>query len=199
MVFGHHIVLLGYGHWLPNDPRGSYSREVFSPDLQPLAEAHFGRRRTLPTREEMRSFFRESQHRLRYPTLWWDEPQRRALCEAFGGVVREKDLTCYAAAVLQNHVHLLIRKQKVAVEVMWDWFVAAGRMAMVDGFFATTDHPVFSEGGCRRFKSSEKEMWGCVEYIEGNFRKHRLAYQRYPFVTEYDGWPTRRGRGGADT
>lgn len=27
-IIAHHLILHGYGHWLPNDPRGSGSREI---------------------------------------------------------------------------------------------------------------------------------------------------------------------------
>jgi hypothetical protein len=29
MVIGYHIILGAYGFWLPNDPRGSWSNEVW--------------------------------------------------------------------------------------------------------------------------------------------------------------------------
>ena len=100
MVLGYHIVLMGYGHWLPNDPRGSYSRDVFSPELRSLAEAHFGRRRQQPSQGELRLFFREAAKQLNFTTLWWEPVQRRILAEAFTDGIRQEQLTCYAAAVL---------------------------------------------------------------------------------------------------
>ena len=42
MVIAHHIILTGYGHWLPNDPRGSMSREVHSARIAELGPDHDG-------------------------------------------------------------------------------------------------------------------------------------------------------------
>ncbi|MCE5325581.1 MAG: hypothetical protein ABFD92_17650 [Planctomycetaceae bacterium] len=36
MIIAHHIILTGYGHWLPNDPRGSLSRSVYKDSIESM-------------------------------------------------------------------------------------------------------------------------------------------------------------------
>ncbi len=45
IVIAYHLVWTAYGTWLPNDPRGSGSAGVVSPDLAKLGELHFGARK----------------------------------------------------------------------------------------------------------------------------------------------------------
>ena len=43
-VIAHHLIWTLYGHWLPNDPRGSGSRELLDEKFAPLGEIHHGRK-----------------------------------------------------------------------------------------------------------------------------------------------------------
>lgn len=43
IVIAHHLVMTLYGHWLPNDLRGSGSEELRNPELEELGPIHFGR------------------------------------------------------------------------------------------------------------------------------------------------------------
>ena len=57
MVIAYHLVWTAYGTWLPNDPRGSGSKEVASPRLVELGELHFGRKPVQPPFREVRDFY----------------------------------------------------------------------------------------------------------------------------------------------
>jgi len=48
IVIGHHLILHGYGHWLPNDPRGSGSEELRQDKLAGLGPIHLGRKKSQP-------------------------------------------------------------------------------------------------------------------------------------------------------
>jgi hypothetical protein len=52
MILAHHIILTGYGHWLPNDPRGSLSKELRAEQLGDLGEIHYGRKPVQPPKPE---------------------------------------------------------------------------------------------------------------------------------------------------
>lgn len=189
MLIGHHIILTGYGHWLPNDPRGSMSREVFVPEIRSLGEAHYGRKVVQPSREELRAFSREAETKLWFPLLWWNSAERLALMEALGKVVQKHHLTCYACAVLSNHVHVLFRKHRMKAEDMIGLLKNAGREALHELELAPQDHPVFNADSCHVYKNSAEEMQTCIRYIEQNYQKHRLSIIPCDFVTPYDNWP----------
>ena len=57
MVAAHHLIWTAYGWWLPNDPRGSSSREVRVDTLKDLGSFHRGRKLTQPSGAEIRRFY----------------------------------------------------------------------------------------------------------------------------------------------
>jgi len=189
MVIAHHLILTGYGHWLPNDPRGSMSHGTHTPRLARLAEAHFGRRNYQPSRAELREFYRKIEGLLAYPVLWFEDPHRQALMAAFGQVARREKLTCYACTVLSNHSHLLIRKHRLKGEKIAELLKDAGRTALREAALAGADHPVFNAGSCDVYKSDPQTVRDCVTYIKDHYRKHNLTPIPCDFVTPYDGWP----------
>jgi hypothetical protein len=168
------------------------SEKVYAPDLALLAEAHFGRKRIQPSLRELHAFYVAAQQRLFFPVLWWGDPQRRCLADAFGDVVGRLRLTCYACAVLRNHVHLLVRRHRLKAEEMSAAFKLAGRQAMIQGEAALAGHPVFSADCCHVYKSTSEQVWTCVRYIEDNYKKHRLVPVVCAWAVRYDGWPLRR-------
>lgn len=75
-VIAHHFILTGYGHGLPNDPRGSMSSEVRQGKIAPLGERHYGRKTVQPSREELRGFHRRAKGELEHAVLWWGDAER---------------------------------------------------------------------------------------------------------------------------
>ena len=67
MVIAYHLVWTAYGTWLPNDPRGSGSRAVFTPAIAELGPAHYGRRKVQPGRQIVAHFYEEATSRLAFP------------------------------------------------------------------------------------------------------------------------------------
>ena len=188
MVLAHHLVLTGYGHWLPNDPRGSMSRRVNLRPLRQMGEHHYGRKPVQPTAKELREFRQRAKEPLRYCVPWFDEPERAALVRGMAPVVQDQRLTCYACAVLDNHIHILVRRHRLTGQEMLRILknVLAEELRRA-GLFPP-EHPVFSDDSCDIFKNDPESIRTCVAYVNGNFAKHKLPLVIYPFVQEYDGW-----------
>jgi hypothetical protein len=43
MIIAYHAIFTTYGTWLPNDPRGSYSKEIYNENLRMLGMIKYGR------------------------------------------------------------------------------------------------------------------------------------------------------------
>jgi len=56
MVIAYHAIFTTYGAWLANDPRGSYSKEIYQAELAALGEIRYGRQNPQPSRETVRRF-----------------------------------------------------------------------------------------------------------------------------------------------
>ena len=48
MIIAYHAIFTTYGTWLPNDPRGSYSENVYNAELAELGAIHYGRQELRP-------------------------------------------------------------------------------------------------------------------------------------------------------
>lgn len=193
-IIGHHLILHGYGHWLPNDPRGSGSNEVREEKLADLGAVHFGRKIVQPSPEELREFSRAAQPRLDFAPLWFDDAKRQALGDAIGEVVRNVGYTVWACAVLKNHVHLCVRRHRDDAVTMWHAFADKTRDAI--RLFADVDdeHPVWSTRPYKVFLYTPEEVRRVIKYIEENPLKEGLAAQVWDFVVAYDGWPHHKRR-----
>ena len=188
-VIAHHLILTGYGHWLPNDPRGSGSDGVRNDQLRDLGPIHHGRKRVQPPRHEIREFYRQAEPRLKYTVIWFDTAKRQALGDAFGAVLQREGYTCYACAILRNHAHMLVRIHRDRAETMTDRLAHASRLRLRAYPEIVDDHPIWSDRPYTVFCYNPDDTWSRIRYIEQNPAKDGLPGQSWSFVSPYDNWP----------
>ncbi len=194
LVIAYHLIWTAYGWWLPNDPRGSGSKTVNSETIAALGELHYGRKRIQPAGRAVRAFYDRAAPVLRFPLLALDERARAVVAEAFADAIESQRYTCYACAIMPDHVHILIRKHKHQAEEMIDTFRTVSRDQLALAQCRTTDHPTWTEGtGWHVFLDHPDEVRRTIRYIEQNPVKIGLPIQYWPFVKVYDGWPLHPG------
>lgn len=183
VIFAHHLILHGYGHWLPNDPRGSGSIEVREEKLVTLGNVHHGRRRVQPSREALKGFYRKAEPLLEHTPIWFDDAKRQALGQAFGETIGQERYTVWACAILRNHVHFCIRRHRDNATIMWRRL--AEESSRVLRLFAGVGagHPVWSKRPYKVFLYDRGEVARVIDYIENNPVKEGLPKQTWPFVT----------------
>ena len=179
-----HLILTGYGHWLPNDPRGSGSTTVHSDLLAPLGAVHHGRRRVQPSREMLRGFYENAEPRLLHPVVWFDAFHREAMAQAIGHMVRNRGYTVWALALLRNHVHVVLRTHRDKADDMWNAIAHATRERLQTFDAFANEHPVWSERPYKVFLTSDAQVAACVRYVEQNPVKEGLGLQRWDCVTQ---------------
>lgn len=189
MVLAYHLIWTGYGWWLPNDPRGSGSRCVASDLIADLGEPHYGRKPIQPPSKTIREFYGRAVDVLKYPPLRFNDKEIQTIAAAFGVAIAEHRYTCYACAILPDHVHLVIRKHRDKAEAMIDNLQRASRLRLVGANAVDENHPVWTEGGWKVFLDSPNSIRGRIRYVEANPIRAKLGPQRWPFVVTYDGWP----------
>ena len=190
MIAGHHLVWTVYGYWLPNDLRGSMSHEIRSAEIAKLGELHYGRRRTQPTGKEMDAFREEVAEVLKFPLLNFTEKEVAVVAQSFAEVIRKANYTCYACAIMPDHVHLLIRKHRDQPDQMIELFQNESRSAVLAKAQPNraTEHPVWGGSGWKVYLRSRAAIERTVKYIENNPVKIGRPIQRWDFVRPYDGW-----------
>jgi len=190
-VIANHLILNGYGSWLSNDPRGGGSTEVRKPELRALGPAHFGRKAVQPARADLKAFHRAAEPLLDHQVAWFDAAARDVIAAAAERVVRERGYVCYAYCNCSNHTHMLNRVHRDDGVVMWQLVADATRTALIAAGLFPAEHPVWANRPYVVRKTDVPAVERCVPYIEDNPRKEGLPRQFYPWVTPYDGWPSR--------
>lgn len=193
LVIGYHLIWTAYGCWLPNDPRGSGSKTIRNFSIVDLGDIHYGRREIQPAGHVVRDFYDEAEERLQHPLQRFEPSQFENVANTFAKVVEEQRYTCYACAIMPDHVHLLIRKHKHTAEEMIDNFQTTSRGLLIQTAVRECDHPVWTRGGRKIFLDHPDGMRRTILYIERNPIKAGLPVQRWPFVITYDGWPLHPG------
>jgi REP element-mobilizing transposase RayT len=188
MIVGYHLIWTAYGWWLPNDPRGSMSQAIASDVLAELGELHYGRKRIQPTGWVIRDFYEKAQPLLKHELLKFNENNLEIIAESFAETIRKRKYTCYASAIMPDHVHLLIRKHRDRADAMIEAFQEASRMRLIEAGIRSENHPVWGGPGWNVFLDCVEDIERTIRYIEQNPVKIGRPIQRWNFVTPYDGW-----------
>lgn len=188
-VIAYHLCWTAYGVWMPNDPRGSGSREVATLQIAELGELHYGRKRVQPPPAIVREFQQAAEELLKYSAIRFDSQHVDAIAEAFAETIAEETYTCYACAVMPDHAHLVIRKHLHRAEKMIDLLQEASRLRLSSDKLIPREHPCWTSGGWHGFLDSPAAVCRAIRYVENNSVKAGLPAQTWGFVTPYDGWP----------
>lgn len=193
MIIAHHLIWVAYGWWLPNDPRGSTSHKIRNDIIAELGELHHGRKKIQPASREIRSFYKKAEDLLQYPLLEFTPKEIAIIGDSFAEVIRNYRYTCYACAIMPDHVHVLIRKHRDKAEEMIVNLQKASRRRLQECALRTADHPVWGGPGWKVFQGHPDEIRRTIRYIQKNPIKIGLHAQQWGFVKEYDGWPLHPG------
>lgn len=200
MVHRDHVILPVYGFWLPNDPRGSWSRYVAKWEI-----ARFGEPRRIPDRRDLRELTAAelkqrdaARAELNYPAVRLNEMQVRAIGTGFGNQVQTSGYTVWASAIMPEHAHLVLARHTYSAEQMANLFRgAATRQLNKEGC-----HPLaeFAEDGGKPpamwaakpwkiFLDSDAAITDAILYVQNNPIQEGKPQQHWNFVTPDAGLP----------
>lgn len=195
MILGSHLILSTYGFWLPNDPRGSWSDEVWAPRLRPFGPAtKVTTHRSVAGRPHDRRQRLAAKRALLRPPVVFTGLQARAVARGIADYVARSEATVWACAVMPDHVHLVLARHRHFVEVMANHIKGdATRRLVAEGI-----HPFqgqvgekgrvpkcFGEGQWKVFLDTEADILRTIKYVEDNPLKAGLNPQRWGFVVPY--------------
>lgn len=190
MVAAYHLIWTTYGSWLPNDPRGSNSHKIHCARIAALGELHRGRKRVQPAGQEIREFYEAARGVLQHKLHTFTVSEFSTLAEAFASTIKQQTYTCYACAIMPDHVHLVIRKHRHQAEEMIALLQENSRrnLLAVDSNRRSADHPVWGGPGWKVFLDSQQDIERTIHYVEQNPVKIGRPMQHWEFVKSYDGW-----------
>jgi len=129
MIIAYHAIFTTYGTWLPNDPRGSYSKEIYNEQLQLLGEIKYGRQ-IPPPRKLLLKFYSEATPVLDKPAFFINDNTRPVVAAGFKIVVQRLGIEVPACAIMNDHIHLLILRSKYRIEYLVNQFKGAATKAL---------------------------------------------------------------------
>jgi REP element-mobilizing transposase RayT len=188
MVAAYHLIWAAYGCWLPNDPRGSSSQNLRVDKFAPLGDVYFGRKEIQPPNYVLRSFYRQADGILEHERLLFTEAESALVGNSFGATIRSHGYTCYACAVMPDHVHILIRRHRDNAEQIVMHLQTESKRAIIEAGRRPVNHPVWAGPGWKVFLNTRKDIENRIIYIQENPVKDGRPPQHWDIVKEYDGW-----------
>jgi REP element-mobilizing transposase RayT len=195
-VLAYHAVFSAYGHWLPNDPRGSGSSYVGAEHLRRFGPATRldDRRRSVAHRPHDAALRRAAKRSLQRPAVQFTGLQARAIGRGFGDYVLRAKLTVWACSILPNHVHLVVARHRLWIEqIVLLLKSAASEQLLVEGLhpFGHLTARISRVPTCwggrewKVFLNTEEEILERIRYVEQNPIQEGLPPQRWPFAVPY--------------
>jgi REP element-mobilizing transposase RayT len=158
-----------------------------------LGELHFGRKRIQPAGKNIRTFYKQAAAVLKRPLLSFAPGDFPMVADAISHAIKSSNYTCYACAIMPDHVHLLIRRHRDLAEEMIEKVQSLSRKRLVEVGLRDSDHPTWTRGGWKVFLDHPDEIKRTIRYVDNNPKKMRLPNQQWSFVKKYDNWPLHVG------
>lgn len=194
-LIAYHVILSTYGFWLPNDPRGSWSRFIRSPVIA---------REGSPVRAEGRRSVAHVPHNvanrraaksaLRRPAVLFTGQQAIAVGRGFKDRTTTSEYIVHACAIMPDHVHLVVMRHRYKIEQV----VRALRQSATADLIDSGLHPfaeqrlpsgrlpsVWSRGLWKVFLFSAADILRSIDYVENNPIRSGLRRQYWSFVRPF--------------
>ena len=136
----------------------------------------------------MRAFYAEAETLLAHPVIRFDATQIAAIGNAIGEAIQRAPYTCYACAIMPDHVHLVIRKHRHRAEEMIELLQDATRLRLSARAWFRPTIPCGRSAVGRRFSIRRRRCVRALRMSRGILSQRGCRHGEWPFVKIYDGW-----------
>lgn len=192
-IIAYHIIFGAYGFWLPNDPRGSWSKYVWADRLLPFGKPQ-PRARHEPVADE--EFLRNRMKKeLAYPPVRFTGHQALAVSRGFGKIIDELQMIVYASAIMPDHVHLVVARQTMfAEDIAGHLKRSASRQPPADGLHPLVQYEndrgrlpcPWEEDGWKVLLHTPDEIELAMYYVNQNPIEADLKPKNWPWIRRYE-------------
>ena len=177
MIIAYHAIFTTYGTWLPNDPRGSYSKEIYNDHLRMLGGIKYGRQNPQPPERRLLKFWTIAAPKLSRPPFFIDDQTRLIIGAAFSKVIQQLRLHVPACVIMNDHVHILLMRSKYRIEYLVNQLKGTATKAL------NLNHTPWTKGCWKVFINDTETLRAAMEYINANPANGRLPPQSWNFAT----------------
>jgi REP element-mobilizing transposase RayT len=172
-TLGYHIVVSGYGLWLPGDERGYWS-EAWD------AEVGFIEPHTLHAGDPVRK--RMAEERQTHPPVKLDAAMQKVVIDTIGRCRAESDWQVAAASIEATHTHLLVTYTERDVDNTVKWL----KDQITKAIHRQTSHagPVWCKGRWRAFIFDPAIWRNTRGYIERHNERRGVGPRPYAFIDD---------------
>lgn len=177
MIIAYHVIFTTYGTWLPNDPRGSYSKEIYNDQLQMLGNIKYGRQNPAPAKNVLLKFWTAATPHLSRPPFFIDDNSRPIIAAGFSKVAQRLNIRIADCAIMNDHVHTLILRSKYRIEYVVNQLKGGATQAL------KMKQTPWTRGCWKVFISDDETLLAAARYIQANPNCVDLPAQSWDFVT----------------
>ena len=177
MIIAYHTIFTTYGTWLPNDPRGSYSKAVYDDEIRALGDLRYGRQDPQPDRNTRRRFWNASRGATDRRPFFINDSTRPIVARGFARAAQLLGVTILACAIMNDHVHLLSLRNKLRIEYVTGRFKGEATRAL------NLTRTPWTKGAWKVFIRDTETIASAVRYIEMNPLGAGWEPQHWDFVT----------------
>ena len=182
MVLAYHAIFTTCGTWLPNDPRGSWSAKVYARKLRELGDvASHGPAPDPPPQQTVQEFHWRAETRLARDPVRLTRPEIQVVGESLGHTAQRREWPIWALAVLADHVHLVMPRDRHRIEYMVNQLKGGATRAL--GRTTT----LWTRKCWSVFLDDVEAISAAIEYVVANPVRAGLGPQDWPFVIRFDG------------
>lgn len=196
VIIGFHFILSAYGFWLPNDPRGSWSKVVRELPLRQYGSAtKVAATHSVAAAKHDYQLRMAAKRSLRYPPVMFTGKQAVVIARGFAVAAEESGYRVHALAILPDHTHLVVGWHTKPADQIAKHLKSKATRELA----AAQEHPlqrfrspngrVPSPWGRKQwipFIDSASHMLRAVRYVELNPVKAGLERQWWNLVVPYE-------------
>ena len=176
MFIAYHVIFTTYGTWLPNDPRGSYSKDIYTKQLQSLATVRYGRQNPQPDKKTLQKFWAVAGENTIRPPFFINDRTRPLVASGFRTVINRLNIKVPACAIMNDHVHILIMRSKYRIEYLVNRLKGAATKEM------KLECTIWTRS-FRKIFINDTNTLSAAKYICANPENSGLSPQSWDFVT----------------
>ncbi|MEM6552308.1 MAG: transposase [Planctomycetota bacterium] len=171
-TMGYHIVLAGYGLWLPGDSRGSWSTAWDE-------QIGFHHPHRLNPGDPVRQ--RMARERMKHPPARLTSAMSQQVITTIGKCEASSSWRIVAASVEPSHTHLLVTYSERAIDNTVKWI----KDRCTKAIHLHTDHsgPVWCEGRWRSYIFDDMTWTNTTDYIRRHNLRRGEPADPYPWIT----------------
>lgn len=180
MIIAYHITFTTYGTWLPNDPRGSFSKQIFNQKLADIAPIKYGKQSDVPPKAQLNKFWNNASAKLKRQPFFINECSRKIIADSFEQTIEGLKLSVPACVIMNDHIHILILHTEYKIDYIVNKLKGTATKNL------NLKESPWTAGYWKVFIDNIEILHSTIDYIKSNPISAGMPQQNWQFVKAID-------------